>query len=157
MGAIEQYKGPRAARAWRSEMLAVAGLLVALGVGACPSGYEVRRHLKQEFCVKHGTGPVEEWDAANTLGTGDAGEPCDVAHDYRCCIPPGALDDDPDQMYSCVDADRETCDTIFSDGTWCPPPAEPADLDGATVGTIVVASLIGVALVGGAIAVHLEV
>ena len=37
-----------------------------------------------------------------------------------------------------------------------PPPAPPADLDGATVGTIVVASLIGVALVGGAIAVHLE-
>lgn len=41
---------------------------------------------------------------------------------------------------------------------WPPPsrstPAEPADLDGATVGTIVVASLIGVALVGGAIAVH---
>ena len=37
-------------------------------------------------------------------------------------------------------------------------PAEPAeDLDGATVGTIVVASLIGVALVGGAVAVHLEV
>ena len=39
-------------------------------------------------------------------------------------------------------------------------PAEPTtsgeagDLDGATVGTIVVASLIGVALVGGAIAVH---
>ena len=46
---------------------------------------------------------------------------------------------------------------------WPPPtdppaePAKPADLDGATVGTIVVASLIGVALVGGAIAVHLEV
>jgi hypothetical protein len=46
---------------------------------------------------------------------------------------------------------------------WPPPtdppaePAEPADLDGATVGTIVVASLIGVALVGGAVAVHLEV
>ena len=38
-----------------------------------------------------------------------------------------------------------------------PSPAKPADLDGATVGTIVVASLIGVALVGGAIAVHLEV
>ena len=37
-----------------------------------------------------------------------------------------------------------------------PSPAEPADLDGATVGTIVVASLIGVALVGGAIAAHLE-
>ena len=37
-----------------------------------------------------------------------------------------------------------------------PPPAEPADLDGATVGTIVVASLVGVALVGGAIAVHLQ-
>ena len=40
---------------------------------------------------------------------------------------------------------------------WPPPtdqPAEPADLDGATVGTIVVASLIGVTLVGGAIAVH---
>ena len=37
-------------------------------------------------------------------------------------------------------------------------PAEPAeDLDGATVGTIVVASLIGVALVGGAVAVHLQV
>ena len=36
-------------------------------------------------------------------------------------------------------------------------PAEPADLDGATVGTIVVVSLIGVALIGGAIAVHLEV
>ena len=35
-------------------------------------------------------------------------------------------------------------------------PGEPADLDGATVGTIVVASLIGVALIGGAIAVHLE-
>ena len=36
-------------------------------------------------------------------------------------------------------------------------PAPPADLDGATVGTIVVVSLIGVALIGGAIAVHLEV
>ena len=38
----------------------------------------------------------------------------------------------------------------------CFPPAgtSPAHLDGATVGTIVVASLVGVALVGGAIAVH---
>ena len=44
--------------------------------------------------------------------------------------------------------------------TWCPrstDPAEPADLDGATVGTIVVASLVGVALIGGAIAFHLQV
>jgi hypothetical protein len=36
-------------------------------------------------------------------------------------------------------------------------PVGPKGIDGATVGTIVVASLIGVALIGGAIAVHLEV
>ena len=49
---------------------------------------------------------------------------------------------------------------------WPPPTDPPAGpkgqtspeaIDGATVGTIVVASLIGVALVGGAIAVHLQV
>ena len=53
------------------------------------------------------------------------------------------------------------CKALISQGVdaiWCGnTPAEPADLDGATVGTIVVASLIGVTLVGGAVAVHLQV
>ena len=35
-------------------------------------------------------------------------------------------------------------------------PAEPADLDGATVGTIIVASLVGVTLIGGVISVSLN-
>ena len=37
----------------------------------------------------------------------------------------------------------------------CPmPPADSNDLDGATVGTIIVASFVGVTLIGGAIAVY---
>ena len=43
-------------------------------------------------------------------------------------------------------------------GRWpavkCVEPAEPEAIDGATVGTIIVASFIGVTLIGGAIAVY---
>ena len=43
-------------------------------------------------------------------------------------------------------------------GRWpalkCAEPADSNDLDGATVGTIIVASVVGVTLIGGAIAVY---
>ena len=56
------------------------------------------------------------------------------------------------------DAGSTTMATIdcFPPAGTSPASGEAGDLDGATVGTIVVASLVGVALVGGAIAVHLE-
>ena len=77
---------------------------------------------------------------------------CAVSHHYHCC---GISSSVGGPIVRCIPSTEAECDADF---TWCPTePAEPADLDGATVGTIVVASLIGVALVGGAIAVHLEV
>jgi hypothetical protein len=61
--------------------------------------------------------------------------------------------------YQCTQQLESWMDEDFAFDCLPPPaePAEPADLDGATVGTIVVACLVGVALVGGAIAVHLQV
>ena len=87
---------------------------------------------------------------------------CQVARNNRCCYT-GSLGD-----VACIsDLSRgpkrrravktEQSDCEDEGYTWCPrpEPAEPAeDLDGATVGTIVVASLIGVALVGGAVAIY---
>ena len=80
---------------------------------------------------------------------------CSVSHHYHCC---GLNEINGQPAVSCLDKTKAECDALTG-YKWCgsDPPAEPADLDGATVGTIVVASLIGVALVGGAIAVHLEV
>ena len=147
-------------------MLAVAGLLVAaIAPASCPSDKYVGTTYSS--CVH---------DALPSLPSPMSQEfVCSArTEDFQCCRATTASS----IVESRCTANFETAGTAFQcnptlysyeEGTFnywsmrCPPPppAEPTtsgeDLDGATVGTIVVASLIGVALVGGAIAVYLEV
>ena len=155
-------------------MLAFAGLLVALRVGqdvtvttgSCPLG----NHLSatESLCFHDMLPSPMTQEFLCSAAT----------EDFRCCwtTEGGSLvtsichQTAADSMYADYLQCGETIYDVEMGGNtfwsvrcpWPPPsrstPAEPAeDLDGATVGTIVVASLIGVALVGGAIAVHLEV
>lgn len=137
-------------------MLAVAGLLVALRVGACPSSLFLS-DTSSTCVLTELPSPMTE-DAVCSART-DAFECChiDSSNPYSVCSVEAA-----NEVTPCGDslATNEADDTYWSMRCPPPPPAEPTtsgeagDLDGATVGTIVVASLIGVALVGGAIAVH---
>ena len=157
-------------------MLAFAGLLVALRVGqgvtvttgSCPSGISLS--ASQSLCFHDMLPSPMTQEFLCSAAT----------EDFRCCWTRKGVEGQSSAASTCHQtaadshyADYVQCgETIYDDEMgvntiwsvrcpWPPPsrstPAEPADLDGATVGTIVVASLIGVALVGGAIAVHLEV
>ena len=138
-------------------MLAVAGLLVALRVGqgvptVQPNGCDIPQYTTR-FTLGVATECCNTTDVAGYISTHVSsqcynGDLCEVATGtFRCCY-----------NFQCVNIPKTECPAV----QWCSDtgpqgrvsPAEPADLDGATVGTIVVASLIGVALVGGAIAVH---
>ena len=146
-------------------MLAVAGLLVALRVGSCPNGGDpVDRGSFSDCRLSEIPSPMTK-TALCTAATDDR----------RCCFINTALSVPQSRCYASEDAYElnafADCGNDVTEGQvgthtiWgvdCPlPEAEPSgeagDLDGATVGTIVVASLIGVALVGGAIAIYLEV
>ena len=143
-------------------MLAVAGLLVALRVGLCPSGNLDETDTRSSCDLTElPSSPTE--DAVCSART-DKFECCYVitfGSPRSVCYATAF-----NEMAPCGDSLVTNFDGTVT--TWSmrcppPPPAEPAtsggagDLDGATVGTIVVASLIGVALVGGAVAVHLQV
>ena len=156
-------------------MLAFAGLLVALRVGqgvtvttgSCPSDIYVSP--TQSVCVHDMLPSPMTQEFLCSAAT----------EDFRCCLTTDANPSSSSVCYATA-ADYPYGDDLLQCGEtiydaenggntywsvrcpWPPPsrstPAEPAeDLDGATVGTIVVASLIGVALVGGAVAVHLQV
>ena len=145
-------------------MLAFAGLLVALRVGSCPSS-DIYVSATQSVCLHDMLPSPMTQEFLCSAAT----------EDFRCCWTREGVEGQSSAASTChqtaadsMYADYVQCgETIYDDESgdntvWsvrCPtdPPAEPAeDLDGATVGTIVVASLIGVALIGGAIAVHLE-
>ena len=146
-------------------MLAVAGLLVALRVGACP-GDLFLSDTSSTCVLTELPSPMTE-DAVCSART-DA---------FECCYvrTPGGTPPYVSNCYATAYSHAATpcgpslATTEVGEYTYysmrCPPPppaapttsGEAGDLDGATVGTIVVASLIGVALVGGAVAVHLEV
>ena len=191
--AIEQYKGRPfgpiiaegdSAGTAEAEMLAFAGLLVALRVGqgvtvttgSCPSGISLS--ATQSLCF-HDMLPspmTEEFL-------------CSAAtEDFRCCWTSTQLSSavslchsdltEQNLGYQCGETRVDSGGGHTRWSVRCPSPAgqgqtspaEPAGpkgstkgqtspeaIDGATVGTIVVASLIGVALVGGAVAVYLQV
>jgi hypothetical protein len=161
----------------------VAGLLVALRVAACPHPYTQTQTLLNDgtpaslCCINSNCatssdlGVDEETplhlkalEQALCSPATETYSCCTTAEDPVICVQPNT------EFIQCVDDVEEfveilrTLNATMVDtddvpgGGWpavkCVEPAEPADLDGATVGTIVVVSLIGVALVGGAVAVH---
>ena len=144
-------------------MLAVAGLLVALRVGQNPPCVNGDSYRQCTLAEKPPAPPTT--DMLCTAATAE----------FPCCTI--SYDTHPFQSYCAADASdviftergltcSETITTLEQDYSldctgYEPPPAEPTtsgeagDLDGGTIGTIIVASLVGVTLVGGIISVYL--
>ena len=107
----------------------VAGLLVALRLGACrdTGGFGTYVHLDQggAYTILGDPFPSDFFTSNGELCARDATmdevyagpHPCLVSHAYKCCttFPPGV-----NLMNICLDRTKEQCDSATS--RWCGPP-----------------------------------
>jgi hypothetical protein len=161
------------------------GLLVALR-GACPNPYRQTQTQLPDgtpysaCCYNGNCNETAGGHVLDLQDMADMGYPlsestlcfaatemhsCCTGSDYFICFQPNY------HSFQCMDGFEEVMDSLQSlpdtadvlPALNCLPhvgpkgQTSPKAIDGATVGTIVVVSLIGVALVGGAVAVHWEV
>ena len=135
----------------------LTGLLVVMlpyGQGSCPG--KVNKADTGSYCMLSGL-PSTMTEAVLCSG---------ATNDFPCCrvstadiAPVSACKagfEDEDTMVKCGEGiyKHEAADSVWWSMRCLPPPADSNDLDGATVGTIIVASVVGVTLIGGAIAVY---
>ena len=152
-------------------MLAVAGLLVALRVGACPDRSCPVDYTKR-FGGTHDAPDIDLWtqccDPVRGMYDCYAGtDVCMVSTStHRCCYLNTVTSTAGDGVV-CDSRTEANCQALDATQTavewcnttsviWCPPPPPPATDEGlneAETGVIVVVSLIAVAAVAGAVAV----